>query len=49
LQRNRVDIFLPPNVADDPVPTRLGGDLLDRRGLAGDESDMSAAPNKAPN
>src|SRR4029078_11116697 len=49
LQCDRVNIFLPPNVGDDPVPTRLSGDLLDRRGIAGDEGDMGTARNKVSN
>jgi hypothetical protein len=49
LQRDRVDIFLPSDVSNDPVPTRLISDLRDRLRTTGDEGDLSAAPDEVPN
>jgi hypothetical protein len=49
LQCDRVHIFLAPDVAEDPRRARFISDLPDRLGIPGDEGDVSAAPDEAPN
>ncbi len=48
LQRQRIDVFLASDVADDAARASLLGDLLDGRGGAGDEGDTSASGGKEP-
>ena len=43
LHGDRVDVFLAPDVPDDPAGAGLRGDLLDRPGGAGDESDAGTS------
>jgi hypothetical protein len=44
-----VNVFLAPDVAHNPVRTRLVCNLLDRPGVAGNKRNTSAAGNEAPN
>src|SRR5262249_23544355 len=48
LQGDRVDVFLVPDVADNPTGPRLIGNLLDRTGSTSDKGNASAADAKQP-